>query len=109
MSYVPMLLSSLVVALPHLVVLVALVALAISRWNRHPRVSMLAASAGVLMLLIDLVAHPLVTALPLWLVEHGRTASEAGIPLAIVGFGSSVLSAIGLGVLVAAVFAERRA
>lgn len=103
----PVLLSSLVVALPQLVVEGALLAIAVSRWNRHPRVSMLAAGAGVTMLLLDLVAHPLLSMLPLWLTQRGSTATQVGVPLAVAGLASSVLHAVALGVLIAAVFAER--
>lgn len=103
------LLWSLVAVLPQLVVEGALLALAVSRWNRHPRISMMAAGAGVTLLLLDVVAHPLLSALPMWLTQRGSSLADVTVPLIVAGLVSSVLRAVALGVLIAAVFAERGA
>jgi hypothetical protein len=100
-------LSSLVTAIPVLIVDVTLVVVAVSRWNRHPRVSMLAAFSGGLMLVLDLLGRAFFTILPLKLHESGKSAADLGIVFAITGGISSLLHAVALGLLVAAVFAER--
>ena len=102
-------LSSLLTSVPSLIVDVALIALAVSRWNRHPRVSMLAATSGVVLLVLDVVGRAFFAMLPAWASQQGRSVSELGVVFAAAGLVSSGLHAIAMGVLVAAVFAERGA
>lgn len=107
MEAAPALLSSLLTSVPSLVVDVALIALAVSRWGRHPRVSMLAATAGVVLLVLDVVGRAFFALLPAWASQQGRPVSELGAIYAAVGLVSSALHAVAMGVLVAAVFTER--
>jgi hypothetical protein len=107
MEMLSVVLSSLVTSIPTLAVDVALLIVAVSRWNRHPRVSMFAASAGGLLLMLDLLGRAFFTILPLKLRDSGRSVTDMGIVYAVLGGVSSLLHAIAMGLLIAAVFSER--
>ena len=107
MEMLPAVLSSLVTSIPTLAVDVALLVVAVSRWNRHPRVSMFAASAGGLLLMIDLLGRAFFAILPVKLHESGMAAGSMGIYFAVLGGVSSLLHAIAMALLIAAVFSER--
>ena len=107
MEMLPAVLSSLVTSIPTLAVDVVLLVVAVSRWNRHPRVSMFAASAGGLLLMLDLLGRAFFAILPLKLHESGTSPASMGIYYAVLGGASSLLHAIAMSLLIAAVFSER--
>jgi hypothetical protein len=107
MEMLGVVLASLVTAIPTLLVDVALIAIAVSRWNRHPRVSMLAAFSGGLLFVLDLLGRAFFTILPLKMHETGRSTADLSVVYAVAGGASSLLHAIAMGLLIAAVFAER--
>lgn len=99
--------ASLVTAIPSVLVDVTLLVVAIARWNRHPRISMLASVSAVLMLLLDLLVRAVFAVLPLRLHESGRTASDFGVFYAVISGLSGLLHAVAIGLLAVAVFSER--
>ncbi len=107
MEMLPAVLSSLVTGIPTLLVDVALLSMAIMRWNRHPRVSMLASIAAVMLMLLDLISRSIFVILPTKLEQAGRSMSELGLIYAVVGGLSGLLHAVAMGLLVAAVFSDR--
>ena len=107
MEMLTVVLSSLVTSSPVLAIDVTLLVVAVARWNRHPRVSMLAAFSGGMLLLLDLLGRAFFTILPLKLQQGGRSAADLGIIYAFAGGISSLLHAVAMGLLIAAVFADR--
>jgi uncharacterized membrane protein len=107
MEMLPAVLGSLVTALPSLTVYVALLVVAVTRWNRHPRTSMLASTSAVMMMVIDLLSRMVFAILPMKLMESGRTAANLSVIYTILGGLGGVLHAVALGLLVMAVFSER--
>ncbi len=101
-------LGVLVTSLPALIAEVVLLTLALMRWSRHPRVSMLA-TAGASLLLFDGVFSAFFVLVPLKMQEQGLTAADMGKVLGVMGLARSVIFAVGIGLLVGAVFAERGA
>jgi hypothetical protein len=100
-------LPSLLTSLPSVLVDVALMVVAVARWNRHPRVSMLACTSAVMLLVLDLVVRALFAVLPLKLHESGRSMADTGVIYGVLGGVSGLLHAVALGLLVAAVFCDR--
>lgn len=109
MEMLPAILSSLVTAIPSLLVDVALLSVAIMRWARHPRVSMLASTSAVLMLLLDLLGRSVFAILPLKMHQAGRSAGDITLIYGVISGVSGLLHAVALGLLVVAVFTERGA
>ncbi|MGV3620852.1 MAG: hypothetical protein ACO1OB_08545 [Archangium sp.] len=108
-SMLPMVLGSLVAALPQLLVLVAALIIAMNKWSTLPTVGMyVAAGAGVL-LLTTLISRGVLTALPVMWMQNGVSSGDVGLRMTGVSVVTSLLHAIGLGLLVAAVFAQREA
>ncbi len=107
MEMLPAVLSSLVTSIPTLAVDVVLLIVAVARWNRHPRVSMFAAAAGGLLLMLDLLGRAFFAILPLKLHESGTSTASMGLYYAVLGGASSLLHAIAMSLLIAAVFSER--
>lgn len=100
-------LPSLVTSIPSVLVDVVLMVVAIARWNRHPRVSMLACTSAVLMLVLDVLVRALFAVLPFRLHESGRSMADTGAIYGVLGGISGLLHAVALGLLVAAVFSDR--
>ena len=102
-------LSLLVQDIPVMLVLLIGMVLAIVFWSRHPGVSRLTLIALLLFLARQLLG-PLVS---LWLTLNQRPlgGDARGLGFAMLGIGivSSVIQAIGYGLLLAAVFAGRNA
>jgi hypothetical protein len=107
MEMLMLMLSSLVTSIPIVIVDVALMVVAIARWNRHPRVSMLAATSAVVMLVLDVLARAMFVVLPLKLRESGRSVADLGVVYSVLGGVTGLFHAIAVGLLVAAVFADR--
>lgn len=107
MELLPVVLSSLVTSIPSVIVDVALLVVAILRWNRHPRISMLASTSAVLLLLLDVLARAAFAVMPYKLEESGRSMASLGVLYAVLGGASSLLHALALTLLVVAVFSER--
>lgn len=100
-------LSSLLTGLPTTIVDVVLIAVAVAKWNKHPQASMFAAAGGGLLLALDVFARAAFMILPIKLRESGRTAAELGTMLSAMGLLSSLLHAVAMGLIIAAIFGER--
>jgi hypothetical protein len=108
MDYVMAGLGVLVTELPELIAEIVLLVFAFINWQRLPRVSMFAASGAGLMLLSGLMSPPLVVA-QFKMYEKDLTPAELGKLMGVIGLARSVISAIGISLIVGAVFAERGA
>ena len=100
-------LASLATMLPVILVEGALLVMAVVKAREYPRVSMYAGSAAALMLVVGIVSRVLSVTLPMQLRDSGRSISDVTVMMSAVGIGASVLHALALALLVAAVFAER--
>lgn len=99
--------TSLIPGIPVFSVDIVFFVLAVSRWSKHPRVSMYAASGSLLLLLVDVSSRALSVVLPLRLTSQGRDVVQLGVIFAVVGGVSALLHAVALGLLAAAVFVDR--
>lgn len=100
-------LSTLVAAIPSMLIDGVLIGLAVSRWNRHPRASLFAASAGGLLLMLDVIGRLAMTWLPMRMRERGQDLTSMTTTLVAVGGINTLLHAVAMGLVVAAVFADR--
>lgn len=100
-------LMSMAGACPMLLTQVVGLVLAIARWQRHPRVSMLLATSMVVEVVLLLVTRVAYTVIPQRLVSDGSSAASVGTTMAIVGGVTSLVHAVSLGVLIAAVLSDR--
>lgn len=93
--------------LPHLALWLVAIVLAASRRDKHPSASKLLV-AGAAVCLAVMLAGSAFAALPLYLHRSGRSMSEVGALLGALSLATSIVSVAGLGLVVAAVFANRR-
>jgi hypothetical protein len=100
-------LTSLATMLPVILVEVALLVMAIVKAREMPKVSMYAGAAASLMLLVGIVSRVLSVAMPMQLRDSGKSVAQIGVTMSVIGITSSLLHALALALLVAAVFAER--
>lgn len=101
--------ATLLSALPALAVDVALLAVAIARWNRHPRVAMYAATSGGLLLMLDSIGRLAMTWLPMRAMGSGQSVADTGTSLMLVGGVMSLVHALAMGLVVVAIFIDRDA
>lgn len=88
-------------ALPSMVVNGTLLALAISRWNKHPKASMYAAGGAGLLLVVEVVGRLL------FVVLTRQPLDSSTAVLMATNVITGVFHTIGLGLIAAAVFADR--
>ena len=96
-------LSNLLVQLPSMAVMVVGLIVAIARWQRHPRVSLLLVVALLAQLLTSFT-QPIAQNI---LIGTGASASELGLYFAILGIVSSIEYAVSLGLILWAAFGWR--
>jgi hypothetical protein len=89
-----------------LLTLVICLVVVLTRWQRHPRVSLIAALGLVLLILHSLVLAIADVWLPHWLIRPGYVSVETFY--LIFGLTTSVTLAIAFAVLLLAVFIDRR-
>ena len=82
--------------------------LALARWRRHPRISLLAAWGFALLFLASLAGNYVSVRLPLMLVSKGMPINQLGPWYLGVGVAQSLINAVATGLLIAAVFTGRR-
>ena len=99
------LLGGLLTQLPVLAVLLVGVLLAVTRWSRHPRASALLLAGLAIQLVMGLLGLGLSAVLP-WLVGS-IPGARVGVILQLVTIVRSLISAVGWGLVLAAVFADR--
>jgi len=95
--------SQLATSLPLLLVLIGGIVWAAMLWRRAPKAAMLA-MAGLVIMLVSLIASVTITAY----IISNRTVAAASPALQISGFAFGIARAVGLGLVVAAVFANRQ-
>ena len=94
-------------ALPVILVLIAGIVLALQRWRKHPRVSMLVLIAS-LVSIFDSIFFPLLNGLLAgWLIRQGWRYEEVSKVLMAVYIVASVMAAVVAGFWLAAAFGDR--
>jgi hypothetical protein len=99
--------SSCLTQLPLLLVWLVGIVLAVARWQRHPKVSLLALIALVLALLETILNGFLSVWIPVMLTEQGMTSMQIGTAFAIWRFVASLVGAVIWGLVLAAIFRWR--
>ena len=99
--------SSCLPQLPLFLVWLVGIVLAVTRWQRHPKVSMLALIALVLTLLETIISNFLSIWLPIMLTEQGTSATQIGTIFGIWRFIASLVGAVIWGLVLAAIFRWR--
>ncbi len=99
--------STLPYRLPHLLVVVAGLLFAVSRLSRFPRISRLAIVAFGVMLLVDVfgIFSPLITH---YVYQSTQNIQKMGLVSFVIGTITSLIHAAAFGLLVYAVWADRR-
>jgi hypothetical protein len=100
-------LSTYLFQLPLFLVWLAGIILAIMRWQRHPRVSLLVLIALILILIETIINSFLGIWIPLMLSQQGATPGQMGTILAIWRLFASILGAVTWGLVLVAVFGWR--
>lgn len=98
-------LGGLLSQLPVLAVLLVGVLLAVTRWSRHPRASALLLAGLGVQLILGLLGVGLNALVP-WLAAM-RSGARIALLLGAYNVVRSLISAVGWGLVIAAVFAER--
>ena len=94
---------------PVLLVYLAGIVLALVHWQRYPSPARFALFASAALLVVSVAQALVYHYLLMERIERGWTAAQAGVLLAAAGFIFSLLHAAGLGLLLAGVFAGRKA
>lgn len=94
---------------PVLLAYVVGIAIAVSKWNAHPRVAMYAASGMGLLLITSVVARILFTVLPIRMRADGMSSAQLGPLLTGMGVVSGLFHAVGVGLMIGAIFVDRGA
>jgi hypothetical protein len=104
------LLKDLLEQLPSLLTILVLLVVAIVRWKRHPKVSLLA-SAGLTLLLLNAIVFGAVYAwVPNVLIESALTGNRDTVArnvYLILGLATNMSLAVALGLLLGAIFIQR--
>ncbi|HKC88414.1 MAG TPA: hypothetical protein VKG02_20680 [Blastocatellia bacterium] len=100
-------LSTIVISLPVIIVWVIGIALALSRWRRHPRVSQFALIACAVMLINTAANRSLTIWMPLAMRDYGWTAVQIGSFFSAIGIITSLISATAWTLVICAVFGWR--
>jgi hypothetical protein len=100
-------LSTLVISLPVILVWVIGIALALTRWRRHPRVSQFALIACVLSIINTVANRFLIIWTPLALRGYGWTTYQIGSIFTAIGIMTSLIGAAAWTLVICAVFGWR--
>ena len=100
-------LYTLVISLPVIIVWVIGIALALSRWRRHPRVSQFALIACAVMLINTAANRSLTIWMPLAMRDYGWTAVQIGSFFSAIGIITSLISATAWALVISAIFGWR--
>lgn len=107
MEYVLPALSPLAIQIPLLLVWLFGCILAVVRWSRHPRVSMLTLVAILGLATLTLIGTATSVAVPMMMYDQGWTASQMSMILMMSGFSQSLFTAVLWLLLFAAIFGWR--
>jgi len=100
-------LSTIVISLPVIIVWVIGIALALSRWRRHPRVSQFALIACAVMIINTVASRSLTVWLPLAMRDYGWTTVQIGSIFAAIGIITALISATAWALVICAIFGWR--
>jgi hypothetical protein len=100
-------LSVISVSLPVIIVWVIGIALALSRWRRHPRVSQFALIACAVMIINTVVTKFLTIWMPLAMRDNGWTSAQIGSIFAAIGIITALISAAAWALVICAIFGWR--
>ena len=100
-------LSTIVISLPAIIVWVIGIALALSRWRRHPRVSQFALIACAVMIINTVANRSLTIWMPLAMRDYGWTAVQIGSFFTAIGIITSLISATAWTLVICAIFGWR--
>lgn len=95
------------VSLPVIIVWVIGIALALSRWRRHPRVSQFALIACAVMIINTVVSRSLTVWMPLAMRDYGWTTAQIGSIFTAIGIISALISAAAWALVICAIFGWR--
>ena len=109
MSYFPAILAAQFAHLPLLVVWMVGIGIALARWSKHPRVSLLVVLALSGMLLLGVASTAISVVVPQYLYRQGVTTARTGVVFAIIGLVTATLSAGCWVMVIVALFSGRRA
>jgi len=100
-------LSVLVVSLPVIIVWVIGIALALSRWRRHPQVSRFALIAFAISIVNMVVNRFLTVWLPMTMRDSGWTTTQIGTMFTAIGIITALISATAWALVLCAIFGWR--
>ncbi|MEJ2710449.1 MAG: hypothetical protein P8074_22750 [Anaerolineales bacterium] len=101
---IPFLLSTYLIQIPVFLVWLVGLAIAVIRWRRHPRVSLLVTS-GLLLFFLRALTVPLFR---LWIQQRAAETFQVGIQFSALNLGSALVGALAWVLILAAVFSQRR-
>jgi hypothetical protein len=107
MSQFASIFSVLIVQIPLILVWLVGIIIAIARWKKHPRISLLSVIAITGLLFLSIAGNYLGMWLPVMLRANNWNISRIGVINTAVGFVRSLLSAILWGLILAAIFSKR--
>lgn len=108
-GWIVSLLTGLATQIPMLIVYGGAALLGIVRWKRHPKVSRLVVSSASFLAMLQIGVTVVYSTMGLWLYDTGISAEYVGWVYTLLGASDAFASALGHGVLIAAVFVERPA
>jgi len=101
------LLTTIMISLPAIIVWVIGIALALSRWRRHPRVSQLALIACAVMIINTVTNRSLTIWMPLAMRDYGWTSVQIGSIFTAIGIITALISATAWTLAICAIFGWR--
>ena len=107
MEYLIPTLTSLATSIPLFLVWLIGIAVALSRWRRHPRVSLFAAIAFAVMIGSTIILRVVYMLGPLMMRERDWTTSEIGTIFAVIGIVSALINAAAWALILSAIFGWR--
>lgn len=108
-GWITSLLTGLATQIPMLIVYGGAVVLGIVRWKRHPSVSRLVVSSALFLAVLQIGVTLVYSTMGLWLFDTGLPTEYVGWVYTILGASDAFASALGHGVLLAAIFMDRPA
>jgi hypothetical protein len=101
-------LSGIATSTPIIIVLLIGAALALARWRRHPRVSLLTLIASAMMIVNLIGAIFLYAWLPMTMLDRGWTASQLGSLFTVIRIVNTLIDAAAWSMVLCAIFGWRR-
>jgi hypothetical protein len=97
----------LLVSSPVYIVWIVGLVIAVTRWSRHPQVSLLAVSGLAILLVREVVATLVAPWLQMSLIRGSMMPSRLGFIFGLLNFVGALIRAVGYGLVLAALFTRR--